>query len=74
MVLITLTTDFGQTDSYVGIMKGIIAKICPQARWVDLTHAIPPQDIAAQWQGRVDRPGVCRRQPPLLRPAGDFAG
>jgi S-adenosylmethionine hydrolase len=45
--VITLTTDFGQVDTFVGVMKGVIASIEPRARVVDLTHAIPPQDVAA---------------------------
>ncbi|MEO1094136.1 MAG: SAM-dependent chlorinase/fluorinase [Cyanobacteria bacterium J06638_28] len=47
MPVITLLTDFGNQDTYVGVMKGVIAGICPDARIIDLTHAIPPQDIAA---------------------------
>lgn len=43
--IITLTTDFGTTDAYVGIMKGVILGINPDVQVVDLTHAIPPQDI-----------------------------
>ena len=43
--IITLTTDFGIRDTYVGIMKGVILGINPDAQVVDLTHAIPPQDI-----------------------------
>jgi S-adenosyl-L-methionine hydrolase (adenosine-forming) len=43
--LITLLTDFGTQDAYVGIMKGVILGIHPEARIVDLTHAIPPQAI-----------------------------
>jgi S-adenosylmethionine hydrolase len=46
-MLITLTTDFGLKDPFVGIMKGIIAKINPDASVVDLTHGIPPQDVLA---------------------------
>jgi S-adenosyl-L-methionine hydrolase (adenosine-forming) len=42
--IITLTTDFGLTDSYVGSMKGVIMGIAPDARLVDITHAIGPQD------------------------------
>jgi len=42
---ITLMTDFGLTDPYVGIMKGVILDIASGATLVDLTHAIPPQDI-----------------------------
>lgn len=47
MPVITLLTDFGYQDAYVGVMKGVIAGICPDARVIDLTHAIPPQDVAA---------------------------
>src|ERR1700730_1906180 len=43
--LITLTTDFGTRDPWVGIMKGVILGICPEARLVDLTHEIAPQDV-----------------------------
>jgi S-adenosyl-L-methionine hydrolase (adenosine-forming) len=43
--IITLTTDFGLTDSYVGSMKGVILGIAPDARLVDITHAIEPQNI-----------------------------
>ncbi len=46
MPVITLTTDFGLSDPYVGIMKGVILGICPGARLVDLTHSIPPQELA----------------------------
>ncbi len=44
MRVITLLTDFGQ-DYFVGIMKGVILKINPQANIVDITHNIAPQDI-----------------------------
>jgi S-adenosyl-L-methionine hydrolase (adenosine-forming) len=47
MALITLTTDFGTTDPYVGIMKGVIAGRAPDARVVDVTHGIPAQDVLA---------------------------
>lgn len=43
--IITLTTDFGLQDPYVGQMKGAILKRNISARIVDLTHAIPPHDI-----------------------------
>jgi S-adenosyl-L-methionine hydrolase (adenosine-forming) len=45
--LITLTTDFGLADPFVGVLKGVIAGIAPAARVVDLTHAVPAQDVAA---------------------------
>ena len=46
-MLITLTTDFGLQDSFVGTMKGVIAGISPTATVVDLTHGIPAQDVLA---------------------------
>ncbi|NLX19541.1 MAG: SAM-dependent chlorinase/fluorinase [Desulfobulbus sp.] len=46
-VLITLTTDFGLQDPYVGQLKGALLKRCPAATIVDLTHAIPAWDAAA---------------------------
>ncbi|MBS3732157.1 MAG: SAM-dependent chlorinase/fluorinase [Desulfobacterales bacterium] len=45
MPVISLTTDFGLADPYAGIMKGVIASICPAARVIDLTHLIDPQDV-----------------------------
>jgi S-adenosylmethionine hydrolase len=53
MAIITLTTDFGTADGYVGAMKGVIARIAgshPAPVVVDLAHDIPPGDIAhAAW-------------------------
>ncbi len=46
-MIITLTTDFGYKDPFVGIMKGVIAGINPNVQVVDLSHGIPPQDIMA---------------------------
>ena len=43
--VITLTTDFGMRDPWVGIMKGVILGICPEARLVDISHDIAPQDV-----------------------------
>jgi len=43
--LITLLSDFGYDDIYVGVMKGAIAQVNPALVVVDLTHAIPPQAI-----------------------------
>jgi hypothetical protein len=45
--IITLTTDFGQQDGYVGAMQGVILSICPSATLVTITHEIPPHDIRA---------------------------
>ncbi len=43
--IITLTTDFGYRDPFVGIMKGVILKINPLAKIIDITHDIAPQNI-----------------------------
>jgi S-adenosylmethionine hydrolase len=43
--LITLLTDFGTDDTYVGQMKGVIAGIAPATTVIDLTHAVRPQQV-----------------------------
>jgi len=43
--IITLTTDFGHDSPYVAAMKGAILSVNPEARLVDLTHSVPPQDV-----------------------------
>ena len=43
--VVTLLTDFGLDDAYVGTVKGVLLTINPRARLVDLTHAVPPQDV-----------------------------
>lgn len=45
--LVTLTTDFGTRDPYVGQMRGVLLTICPWATVVDLTHDVPPGDLRA---------------------------
>ena len=45
-LLVTLTTDFGYKDPFVGIMKGVILTINPAVRIVDITHDISPQNIS----------------------------
>ncbi|TAF07627.1 MAG: hypothetical protein EAZ77_09215 [Nostocales cyanobacterium] len=45
--ILTLLSDFGDKDVYVGVMKGVIAQINPNLTLIDLTHHIPPQNIAA---------------------------
>jgi len=45
MPIISILTDFGLRDGYVGVMKGVIWKICPDAQIADITHNIPPQNI-----------------------------
>jgi S-adenosyl-L-methionine hydrolase (adenosine-forming) len=44
--VITLTTDFGVTDHFVGVMKGVIAGLCPDAQVVDISHDVPPFEIS----------------------------
>ena len=81
--LITLTTDFGLTDPFVGVMKGVIASVCPAAHVIDITHGVKAFDVLdgalAIWQARryfpaetvhaiVVDPGVgSSRQPVLCR-------
>ncbi len=43
--IITLTTDFGWRDHYVGAVKGVILGICRNATIVDLSHHVPAQDV-----------------------------
>lgn len=43
--IITLTTDFGLRDPFVGVMKGVILGICREALLVDLTHEVAAQEI-----------------------------
>ena len=43
--LITLLTDFGTADGYVAEMKGVLYSLAPEARVVDLSHEIAPQDV-----------------------------
>jgi hypothetical protein len=43
--ILTLTTDFGLSDHYVGSMKGVILGICPRAQIVDISHQVSPYAI-----------------------------
>jgi hypothetical protein len=43
--IITLTTDFGVNDHFIGAMKGVILGIAPEAQIVDISHAVQPFDI-----------------------------
>ena len=51
MAIITLTTDFGLRDGYVGAVKGVLSRSAPTGTQViDIAHFIPPGDIAhAAW-------------------------
>jgi S-adenosylmethionine hydrolase len=46
MVRVTLTTDFGTADGYVGAMKGVLARLAPDAIVVDVAHDVPRFDVA----------------------------
>ena len=61
--LITLTTDFGLSDPFVGIMKGVIATRAPGVPVIDVSHGIPPQDVMA------GAPRAARRRRPTSLPA-----
>ncbi len=58
--LIAVLTDFGAADVYAGVLKGVIAALAPRAPVVDLTHGIPPGDVAAAalalWQAAPHMP------------------
>jgi S-adenosyl-L-methionine hydrolase (adenosine-forming) len=43
--IITLTSDFGTSDFYVAAMKAVLLRACPDARLIDVTHAVPRHDI-----------------------------
>lgn len=45
MSVITLLTDFGLSDTFTGVMKGVIWSIAPDVHIADLTHAIRPQNV-----------------------------
>ena len=83
--LITLTTDFGSADPFVGAMKGVIASILPEAHIHDISHQVAPFDVldgalvvaaaSRYWPARtihvvVVDPGVGTARRPLLASAG----
>jgi S-adenosylmethionine hydrolase len=45
--LITFLSDYGHHDEFVGVCHGVIARRCPQARVIDISHAIPRHDVRA---------------------------
>ena len=44
---VSLLTDYGQVDEFVGVMKSVIRDLAPHAVTIDLTHEIPPHDVRA---------------------------
>ena len=45
--IITLLTDYGSSDAYVAELKGVLLSTAPEARLVDVSHALAPGDIRA---------------------------
>jgi S-adenosylmethionine hydrolase len=45
--IVTLLTDFGTADGYVGEMKGVLASLAPHATLIDVAHDVAPQDVDA---------------------------
>jgi S-adenosylmethionine hydrolase len=86
VTVITLLTDFGSADYFVGAMKGAILSINPLATIADITHEVPPQDIhsaaftllaaydtfpAGTIHVAVVDPGVGSRRRPIVVRAGE---
>jgi hypothetical protein len=44
---ITFLSDYGVTDEFAGVVRAVIARLCPEARVVDLGHGVPRQNVAA---------------------------
>jgi S-adenosyl-L-methionine hydrolase (adenosine-forming) len=44
-VILTLLTDYGRDDDFVGVCHAVIARIAPEARVIDLTHGVPRHDV-----------------------------
>jgi len=85
MPTLTLTTDFGIKDGFVGTMKGVIWSICPAAQIADISHTIAPQNVLegafALWRAypyfpagsvhvAVIDPGVGTRRRPMAASVG----
>jgi len=83
---IVILTDFGTSDPFVGILKGVIAGISPESPIIDLTHEIPPGDIRlgsiTLWQSVsyfpkgsiflcVVDPGVGTKRNPIILETGE---
>ncbi len=63
---ISFTTDYGQADGFAAACRGVIARIAPRARIIDVTHQVPPQDVR---RGA----GVLAQTVPWLPPAVHLA-
>src|SRR2546423_15324293 len=58
---ITLTTDYGLSDGYAGVLHGIIARHAPWVRVIDVTHMVPPGDVSRGAAGLAQ--AVCHPPP-----------
>lgn len=58
--IISLTTDFGLDDPFVGILKGVMLRINPRIRFLDVSHSVDPQDVL---QGALVLSAFCRYCP-----------
>ncbi len=47
MPVVTFLSDYGLADDFVGVCHGVVLRICPQARIVDITHGIARHDVRA---------------------------
>jgi S-adenosyl-L-methionine hydrolase (adenosine-forming) len=47
MPVITLLTDYGLVDEFVGVVHGVLTMLCPDARVIDVSHGIPRYDVRA---------------------------
>jgi S-adenosylmethionine hydrolase len=45
--IISFLSDYGYQDEFVGVCHGVIARLCPQARVIDITHGVPRHDVRA---------------------------
>ncbi|MDQ3071557.1 MAG: SAM-dependent chlorinase/fluorinase [Acidobacteriota bacterium] len=45
--IVAFLTDFGTRDHYAGVMKGVVLSICPESTVIDVSHDLPPHDVAA---------------------------
>ena len=52
--LVTFMTDFGLRDPSAGVLSGVVLAMTPDARTLDLTHAIPPYDVEAGAEALVE--------------------
>lgn len=58
--IVTLLTDFGTVDGYIGEMKGVLLSLAPEVQVVDIAHDVPPQDVE---RARLTLARVWRRFP-----------